>query len=234
MIRAVLFDLGGTLDGDGLHWLDRFAAMYADAGVFLPGQRVREAFDEAERRAATDDEMAVAHLETMIERHVGWQLEHLAAEASLQPELAGRLVGAFVASIRSAAVSNVRLLAELFGRGLRLGVVSNGCGNVDVLCGDLGYAPYLSAIVDSRRVGLFKPDPAIFIHAAAKLGAPASAVMMVGDSFDRDIRPAKSLGMTTAWLEGPAPRDCADPSLVDLRLRRLAELSTVFEARTVA
>src|SRR5438093_13489376 len=118
MIRAVLFDLGGTLDGDGLHWLDRFAAMYADAGVFLPGQRVREAFDEAERRAATDDEMAVAHLETMIERHVGWQLEHLAAEASLQPELAGRLVGAFVASIRSAAVSNVRLLAELFGRGL--------------------------------------------------------------------------------------------------------------------
>ena len=50
MIRAVLFDLGGTLDGDGLHWLDRFAAMYADAGVFLPGQRVREAFDEAERR----------------------------------------------------------------------------------------------------------------------------------------------------------------------------------------
>src|SRR5438445_5060204 len=234
MIRAVLFDLGGTLDGDGLHWLDRFARLYADAGVLLPDQRVRKAFDEAERRAATDDEMAVAHLDGMIERHVGWQLEHLADEGRLPPELAERLVAAFVASIRSAAVSNVRLLAELLGRGLRLGVVSNGCGNVDVLCGDLGYAPYLAAIVDSRRVGLFKPDPAIFIHAAAKLGVPASAVMMVGDSFDRDIRPAKGLGMTTAWLEGPAPRSCADPSLVDIRLRRLAELSTVFEARTVA
>src|SRR5439155_1407450 len=85
MIRAVLFDLGGTLDGDGLHWLDRFAAMYADAGVFLPGQRVREAFDEAERRAAADDEMAVAHLETMIERHVGWQREHLPAAAGQEP-----------------------------------------------------------------------------------------------------------------------------------------------------
>src|SRR5436190_3854200 len=234
MIRAVLFDLGGTLDGDGLQWLDRFAGLYADAGVLLPGRQVKEAFDEAERRAATDDEMAVAHLDGMIERHVGWQLEHLAAGASLQPKLADRLVAGFVGSIRSAAVSNVRLLAELFGRGLRLGVVSNGCGNVDVLCGDLGYAPYLSAIVDSRRVGLFKPDPAIFIHAAAKLGVPASGVMMVGDSFDRDIRPAKNLGMTTAWLEGARPRDCVDPSLVDIRLRRLAELSTVFEARTVA
>ena len=72
------------------------------------------------------------------------------------------------------------------------------------------------------------------MDAAKQLGADPGTIMMVGDSFDRDIRPAKSLGMTTAWLEGPAPRDCADPSLVDIRLRRLAELSTVFEARTVA
>ena len=24
MVRAILFDMGGTLDGDGQHWLDRF------------------------------------------------------------------------------------------------------------------------------------------------------------------------------------------------------------------
>jgi FMN phosphatase YigB (HAD superfamily) len=47
---------------------------------------------------------------------------------------------------------------------------------------------------------------------------------MVGDSFDRDVRPAKQLGMKTAWLEGDEGRDCPDPSLVDFRLRTLGDL----------
>jgi hypothetical protein len=53
MIRAILFDMGGTLDGDGLHWLDRFAAL-CGRGVALPRETLRAAFDEAERRAAVD------------------------------------------------------------------------------------------------------------------------------------------------------------------------------------
>jgi FMN phosphatase YigB (HAD superfamily) len=48
--------------------------------------------------------------------------------------------------------------------------------------------------------------------------------MMVGDSFERDIVPAKLLGMKTAWLEGADRRDCPDPSLVDFRLRGLGDL----------
>jgi len=118
----------------------------------------------------------------------------------------------------------VELLAELAERGFTLGVVSNGCGNVDKLCDDFGYTPFLSVIVDSRRVGLFKPDPAIFSYAAEKLGHNPGEILMVGDSFDRDIRPAKEIGMKTAWLEGVEPRDCSDPSLIDLRLRALADL----------
>src|SRR4051812_40820094 len=51
-LRAILFDMGGTLDGDGLHWLDRFAAAYAAAGMTLPFETLRAAFDSAEQRAA--------------------------------------------------------------------------------------------------------------------------------------------------------------------------------------
>ena len=77
MLRAILFDMGGTLDGDGLHWLDRFERLYADAGVLLPRDTLRAAFDEAERRAAVDETIAAADLEDMVDRHVGWQLGHL-------------------------------------------------------------------------------------------------------------------------------------------------------------
>lgn len=217
MIRAILFDMGGTLDGDGLHWQDRFTALYRNSGVAVSP----ETFDAAEIRANHDHEIASSDFQQMIELYVRWQLAHLGL---MNPELEKDLVSGFIAPARKAAAGNVELLAELRERGFTLGVVSNGCGNVDKLCDDFGYTPFLSVIVDSRRVGLFKPDPAIFAHAAEKLGRDPSEIMMVGDSFDRDVRPAKKIGMKTAWLEGVEPRECPDPSLVDLRLRVLADL----------
>jgi HAD superfamily hydrolase (TIGR01509 family) len=217
MIRAILFDMGGTLDGDGLHWQDRFTALYRDFGVAVS----RETFDAAETRANSDREIVSCDFRQMIERYVKWQLGHLDLTNA---ELEEHLVSGFIAPARKAAAANVELLAELANRGFTLGVVSNGCGNVDKLCDDFGYTRFLSVIVDSRRVGLFKPDPAIFRHAAEKLGRDPAEILMVGDSFDRDVRPAQKIGMKTAWLEGVEPRDCPDPALVDLRLRVLADL----------
>ena len=221
MIRAILFDMGGTLDGDGQHWLDRFVSLYHAAGVTLPRETLRGAFDEAERRANLDQTIASSDFRQMIALYVKWQLAHLGLT---NDRLEEQLITGFSAPVRKAASANVQLLAELRERGFELGVVSNGCGNVENLCADFGYAPFLSVIVDSRRIGVSKPDPAIFVHAAEKIGRNPGEIMMVGDSFDRDIRPAKQIGMKTAWLEGVEPRDCPDPSLVDIRLRLLADL----------
>jgi putative hydrolase of the HAD superfamily len=231
MIRAIFFDMGGTLDGDGLHWLERFLALYKDFGVELPRDSIRDAFDEAERQSALDDNIASANLAQMIELHVKWQLAHLGLKDS---KLERHLIEGFIEPVREAVAANAPLLANLVERGFELGVVSNGCGNVEKLCADFGYATYLSVIVDSRRAGLYKPDPAIFLHAADKLGGDPATMMMVGDSFDRDVRPAKKAGMKTAWLEGTADRECPDLSLVDLHLRRLADLPAALSAASLA
>ena len=231
MIRAILFDMGGTLDGDDLHWLDRFLGLYKTFGVELPRDSIRDAFDEAERRSALDETIASSNLAQMIDLHVQWQLAHLGLK---DPNLEKHLVEGFIAPVRKATAGNAKLLATLVERGFELGVVSNGCGNVESLCRDFGYTPFLSVIVDSRRVGLFKPDPAIFRYAAGKLGGDPGAMMMVGDSFHRDVRPAKTAGMKTAWLEGTPARECPDPSLVDLRLRRLADLPAALSAASLA
>ncbi len=220
MIRAILFDMGGTLDGE-VHWLERFLALYRTFGVDLPREKIRAAFDDAERRCAIDETIASANFAEMTQMHVQWQLEHLGLN---NPELHQHLVEGFIKPVRGAITENVQMLSDLVKRGFTLGVVSNGCGNVDTLCADFGYAPFLSIIVDSRRVRLFKPDPAIFQYAAEKLGADPATTIMVGDSYERDVVPAKKIGMKTAWLEGPELRDCPNPSLVDLRLRRLADL----------
>ena len=231
MIRAILFDMGGTLDGDGLHWLERFLALYRSFGVELPRETIREAFDEAERKSAADEAIATANLEKMIELHVKWQLAHLGLN---EPALQRHLVEGFIAPVCAAAAANARLLAGLSEQGFELGVVSNGCGNVEKLCADLGYAPYLSLIVDSRRVRLFKPDPAIYLDAVEKLGIDPAAILMVGDSFERDVLPAKKAGLKTAWLEGVTPRACPDPSQVDIHLRQLADLPAALAAASPA
>jgi FMN phosphatase YigB (HAD superfamily) len=219
MIRAILFDMGGTLDGDG-HWLERFLGLYQGFGLDLDHESIRSAFDEAERRSATDEAIASADLRQMIELHVKWQLAHLGLNDA---RLEQHLVGGFVASARKGAAANVPLLASLAGQGFELGVVSNACGNVDKLCDDFGYTPFLSVIVDSRCVGFCKPDPAIFAHAAEKLGRTPAELLMVGDSFERDIVPAKQLGMKTAWLH-EAESGARPNSFVDLHLGKLAEL----------
>jgi putative hydrolase of the HAD superfamily len=178
----------------------------------------------------------------MVRRHVGWQIEHLQGCGVLQRDrdnadsvrvrhLEDDVVMEFVDGVRQTARAAVPLLAELRSRGFLLGVVSNGCGNVAVLCDDLGYAPFLSLIIDSRRVGLYKPDPAIYRCAAACLSLQPSSIMMIGDSFDRDIRPAASIGMRTAWVQGTKGRACPEPTIVDICVTRLAELPAALQGR---
>lgn len=225
MIRTILFDMGGTLDGEG-HWLERFLSLYRSFGVNLPRETIRAAFDKAERKSSVDEAVASADLAQMIALHVKWQLTHLQLQ---DPELERHLVTGFIAPVRKAAEANTHLFSTLTERDFSLGVVSNGCGNVDKLCADLGYTPFLSIIVDSRRVGLFKPDPAIFRYASEKLGSDTGTTLMVGDSFERDIKPAKSIGMKTAWLGQVDAPECSDPLAVDLYLGSLTELPEALE-----
>jgi len=226
MISAVLFDLGGTLDGDGLHWLDRFANAYDHAGVALERSSLRAAFDAAEARAAVDDRLAAANLDEMVRCHVAWQLEYLGRPNTVAPAIADR----FLAATRAAAAASRHLLSALADRGFALGVVSNGCGNVEGLCREFGFAPYLKVIVDSHRAGVRKPDPAIFQIAQAQIGVGAGDTLVVGDSFDRDVAPARRAGMMTAWLQPDRSALAPDPSLMDFRLARLSDLLAVLEA----
>ena len=223
--------MGGTLDGDGVHWLDRFEGSYAAAGRVVQRDELRRAFDEAERRAALDDGITHCRLEPMVRQHVGWQFELLGL---VDPVLQSRIVSEFVARVRAVTDRNAGLLARLVARSLTLGVVSNGCGNVETLCDEYGYTPYLSAVVDSRVVGLCKPDPAIFSYAMAALHVRADESLMVGDSFDRDVRPAKALGMRTAWVRGSRTDECPDPTLVDIQLRALPDLWAALVSRSLA
>jgi putative hydrolase of the HAD superfamily len=219
MLRGILFDMGGTLDGDG-HWLDRFVLLYAEHGLAWPRDAIRRGFDYAEQCAAADAGVMTAGLDALVRRHLAWQFEaHRLDDPRLLDDIAARFIG----DARAAARRTAPVLADLHARGYRLGVVSNACGNAEALCDDLGYTRDLDTVIDSRRVGVAKPDPAIFERALDRLGLPAAAVMMVGDSYARDIVPAHAIGMRTAWFVDRADR--ARPGVADLCVDSLAALA---------
>ncbi len=219
-LRAVLLDYGGTLDGCANHWLDRFLRCYRAAGLDLPFQDFRPAFDHATHCAYANSAVRQLGLQALVEFHVARQLEHLHLTA---PAVGQRVTEAFVQASLTALAESRAVLDHLHPR-IALGVISNFYGNLTAILAEVGLAPLLDTIVDSSCVGLHKPDPEIFALALRQLSCRPADALHVGDSFEKDIVGAHRAGLRTAWLIGDADPACRSPECVDFRIRRLADL----------
>jgi putative hydrolase of the HAD superfamily len=211
-MRAILFDLGGTLDFPR-HWLDRFVTHYQAAGIDIRRPELDDAFSAATRTAyACSAELRHYSLAQLVGLLVDLQFEHVGVHGTMRTthrvlvrggrgiiELKRQIRDAFVAeSAIGFAISRPVLM--LLARRFKIGVVSNFYGNLERVIADADLARAVTAIADSRRVGFYKPDPRIFTAALARLEVPPQEAIMVGDSLEKDCAPAHAMGMTTVWL----------------------------------
>ncbi len=175
-VTTLLFDFGGTLDLPGAHWLDRFLAHYREAGVDLTREELDRAYDHATRRGYQAGEPIYAYgLRRLVDQLVAWQVDYLLEHMPnrMPPALrdaAGRIAEHFCAQSGAGFAHSRTALAALAPR-FRIGVVSNFYGNLEAVLSEAGLLPLVTAAVDSSRVGAFKPDPAIFEAALARMDA---------------------------------------------------------------
>jgi HAD superfamily hydrolase (TIGR01509 family) len=109
------------------------------------------------------------------------------------------------------------VLAALRLRGLRLAVVSNSNGTVAALLASLGLADLVDAVIDSGAVGVEKPDPTIFGHAAAALGVAPEEAVHVGDLYSVDVVGARAAGCRAILLDPAGAWGAVDcPTAPDL------------------
>lgn len=115
------------------------------------------------------------------------------------------------------------VLERLRRRGLRLAVVSNSNGTVAEILDKVGLAGRVDAIVDSRVVGVEKPDPRIFRHAAQALGVTPEEAVHVGDLYAVDVLGARAAGCGAilldpagAWTDADCPKAPDLPTAADL------------------
>jgi HAD superfamily hydrolase (TIGR01509 family) len=230
---AIVFDFGGTLDYPA-HWLDRFLRHYRSAGLELDRPTLDRAFTSATATAYCSwERICELNLDAIIRYLTDLQLAELRAgndrlanliDALGRERIAAAISRSFADESRASLAANREILRRLSGR-YKLGVISNFYGNLERVLDESGLLPLFDFVGDSSRLGSFKPDPAIFHAALEALEVAAAAVLMVGDSLDKDCAPAKRLGMRTAWLRHRiASAEPDSISAADFTINGLAEL----------
>ena len=120
---------------------------------------------------------------------------------------------------------NKLVLEHLKQKGYPMVLVSNFYGNINQVLKDAGIDGYFEDVIESAVVGVRKPNPAIFALGVCALDLPASQVLVVGDTYGKDIIPAHKLGCHTLWIKGLQWEEKkVDESIPDGIIKKLSEM----------
>jgi putative hydrolase of the HAD superfamily len=216
-IDAVLFDLDNTLHGRD--WAFRSWAAWF----------VRERLGLADGPAAEGAVGFITGLDAGGRSPKAAMFGRIKERYPALPDAADALALAFrtemLAHLGGLEPATVRLLDGLDHQRIPWGIVTNGSAGQIERVRALGLAGRTRCVVVSEVVGVRKPATAIFLLAAARLGADPRRTDFVGDNPESDIVGAAAAGMRTAWLRhGRAWPEALLPVAPDFVVDALAEI----------
>lgn len=104
----------------------------------------------------------------------------------------------------------IELVDELIAAQVKVAVVSNSEGRLAELIAEMGWSNRFNIVADSGKIGVQKPDRAIFAWAADRLQVPLERIVHIGDSYAADIEGALAAGMMAIWFD-PAAKEPVPP-----------------------
>ena len=230
-IRAVLFDLGGTLVDyhDFAHWTDLAKLCFVE----MHEEELAHAFFDVERETDTPERVSFTDF---------WR--RVLSQAS------GREVGPpaaakFIALVRERPGFNRlysdsrRCLEQLRDSGLRLGVVSNSSSEAHIrqILHETGILPFFERVVSSGTEGVEKPDREIFLRTLGRMRLNPEEAFYVGNLAFTDAEAARRAGLHAIWLNRGGTGMSDDPpeitSLLEVPLC-LERLESATSARLAA
>lgn len=232
-IRGVLFDYGGTIDSNGMHWAEVIRMAYQKREIPVGNNIFREAYVHGERTLGKNPIVKPHHtfrdmMQCKIDIQFEWlKVSHSLSEKWITDSIKKDLVD-FCYDYAIQSVEKARPVIQKIAASYPLVLVSNFYGNIASVLKDFHLDTYFPIIIESAVVGIRKPDPRIFELGVDALGLPSGEVVVVGDSYDKDIVPARSLGCRTIWLKGPGWEAYSGNETADIIIRDFAELDTVF------
>jgi putative hydrolase of the HAD superfamily len=121
-----------------------------------------------------------------------------------------------------------RPVVEELAKKYKLVLVSNFYGNIQTILNDFNLMSYFADIIESSVVGVRKPNPAIYQLGVDAMGYNADQVLVVGDSFSKDMVPAKKVGCKAIWLKGEGwGGEVTDDSLPNAIITDMVQLLSI-------
>jgi dihydrofolate synthase/folylpolyglutamate synthase len=194
-IRAVTFDVGGTLVAPWPSVGGVYAQVASQFGIEVPAKALDLQFAQA--WAARKD---FSHRRSDWSELVRQTFVGLTA-APPSEKLFDALYKQFATSAAWRIFDDVEdCLRELRRRGLKLGLISNWDERLRPLLRDLKLDHYFDSIVISGPGGIQKPDARIFQTAAAELKIEPAGILHIGDSASEDVAGARAAGLHALLL----------------------------------
>lgn len=203
-IKGIIFDYGGTIDTNGIHWGEVIAGQYARAGIALERDIYRDAYVHGERTLARLPIIKpVDTFHTLLRKKIALQFEYLkehSEPSQFTSEKADEITGSCYNKVLETLATS-RTIVEQLSAQYPLVLVTNFYGNMPVVLQEFGLDSCFGSIIESSVVGIRKPDPALFALGVDALKLQADEVVVIGDSYRKDIYPSATLGCKTVWLK---------------------------------
>ncbi len=233
-IKGIIFDYGGTIDSNGKHWAEVIWEAYEDNKIPVSKEQFREAYVYAERYLAThpviqpDDNFGV-----LLRKKTDLQINFLREKGYLSDDEKNKeysqLISAQCYNFAKQTVNAEKELLSALGEKFPMVLVSNFYGNVQAVLADFDLLKYFGEIIESAVVGVRKPDPAIFGLGVEKLALPSEEIVVIGDSYTKDIVPATKNGCKTIWLKGPGWEKDDEDATADVVITDFIALKDIFQ-----
>jgi HAD superfamily hydrolase (TIGR01662 family) len=196
-VRAVFFDLGGTLIGNNLSTFETFQKILESAGFSISIPQVEEAFTRVKEGEGAIFYQLLGKIpptelyglwDSMILRALG--IEDDGTLASTVDSQWFAVSSPFVYS------DVVPFLIFLKENGIKTGIISNAYQEeIREILEIVGLDPEFDVIVGGDTIKKVKPDPGVFQYAMETLGIHPGEALYVGDEVERDYTAAERAGL---------------------------------------
>ena len=165
-IKGIIFDYGGTIDSNGMHWAEVIWRAYQANRVPVEKEIFRNAYVHGERTMGKNPIVQPHHnFLDMLRLKMGLQLDWLRTNGYLpdttDPASQESLAQWCYAYARQ-SIERAKLILRALANRYPMVLVSNFYGNIETVLSDFGLDGLFQSIVESAVVGVRKPDPAIF------------------------------------------------------------------------
>jgi putative hydrolase of the HAD superfamily len=202
-IKGIIFDYGGTIDTNGIHWGELIWEEYQAAGAGVDRESFREAYVYGERSLAKTPIIEPSDtFRTLLSKKMKLQAGYLRdlpgteLRAGIEEEIAQRCYDKVLDTLAC-----TRAVVDTLSVHYPMVLVTNFYGNMPVVLKEFALDSCFKSIVESSVVGLRKPDPALFALGVKSLGYKPEEIAVIGDSYRKDIYPASVLGCRTIWIK---------------------------------